>query len=92
MDDLLDQYQEHSDDCLALAEATPDDRTRASLFRIARLFEIEGSLVVRAKSNLSESRELLERVAAVLSKQNAAVQVPLTVRPFRATDELDHDT
>jgi hypothetical protein len=92
MTNLLDTYQKHSDHCLALAEVVPDDRTRASLLRIARLFEVEGRLIVSARSNLSESRELLKRVAAVHSMQNAAVQVPLTVQPFRATDGQGRDT
>jgi hypothetical protein len=65
MADVLDWYRRHRDHCLVLAEAAPDDRTRASLFRIARQFEIESRLMISA--NL-ESRELLERISSVRSR------------------------
>lgn len=92
MDDPLERYQKHIDHCFELAERAPDDQMRARFLRIARLFEIEARLLVSSMSNLAESQELLARSAAALSQQAAAVQAPLTVRPYRATGEQAHDT
>jgi hypothetical protein len=91
MNDVLNRIERHRDHCLVLAETTNDGRTRASLLRIARLFEVEVRLIVSAKSDLSESRDLLERASAVLSQQSAAPLNPLTVRPCPTTDGRDRD-
>ena len=45
-----------------------DDATRARLLKTTRLADNEDRLIVSAQSNLAESRELLERVAALLLK------------------------
>ena len=73
-------------------EPASDDGTRALHAKRTRLNANEGRLVVSAKSSLAQSRELLERAAAVLSRQNTAVQAPPTVRPSGATDGQGHDT
>ena len=87
MSDPLETYEEHIDHCFSLAEKAPDDLMRARFLYLARLFEIEHRLIHRARSNLSESRKLLERAGAILAKTpTAAVETPLPVQPFRGTD------
>jgi hypothetical protein len=49
-----------------------DDGMRAWLSKLRRLTEGEADLIVSAMSNLAESRELLERVTALLLKPPAA--------------------
>jgi hypothetical protein len=73
-------------------EAPPPREEIRALSKMRCLTEREADLVASSLRNLAESRELLERVTAVHAVSNAAVQSPLIVRPFRATDGQGRDT
>jgi hypothetical protein len=67
MNGTAQESDERRSHCLRMAEIAPTDRIRQSLLRHAEHCEIEARLVERSRNCLSESRELLARVEALLS-------------------------
>jgi hypothetical protein len=71
MDDVCQYIQRHAHR-LSLAEVAPNEHIQRSLLRVAELYEREVGLIERARTCLSESREMLAKVEARLAGQFAA--------------------
>ena len=66
MQDKIERLLRHRDHFLELAKAAPMDEMRVKLLSVARLYEIEAQLLENAKLLVSECKELLAAVDAVL--------------------------
>jgi hypothetical protein len=56
----------HRDRCFELAASAPTEAIRAKLLRIAQLYEIEASLIDRARQCITDSKELIIKVETLL--------------------------
>jgi hypothetical protein len=56
----------HRDRCFELAASAPTEAIRGKLLRIAHLYEIEASLIDRARQCITDSKELIIKVETLL--------------------------
>ena len=68
-----DDYLQHREHCLLMADAAPTERVRASLLRMARLYEIEGRLIKHSTLRLSE-RAAIAKVDTLLRGADALLR------------------
>ena len=61
-----EEYLQHREHCVLMAEIAPTEHIRASLLRMARLCEIEARLIKDSAVRLLESRAAIVKVNDLL--------------------------
>lgn len=90
-----DEYLQHREHCLLMAEVAPTEPIRAWLLRVAGLCEVEARLIKHSVLRLLESRAVIARVNALLGvAKDSAIDAAgsLPAAPYPATSGQVPDT
>jgi len=63
-----DEYLQHRDHCLLMAEIAPTEQARTLFLRMARNSEVEGRLIKHSALRISESRAAIAKADGLLER------------------------